>query len=117
MFAKLRLTLVAVPALAIAPSLFAQNAQVPEGPFKSVHLVSLDTAQEAKLTRTIGEVNRALSKAGYPNLRYRVYKVSGEQKGPYTHIWEASWSGRAEYEKVHQLPVYKEMSALLNELG
>jgi hypothetical protein len=91
----------------------AQSPPVPEGPFKSVHLVTLDAAQEATMTRSLAQINSALTKAGYPNLRYRLYKVSGNQQGQFTHLWEASWSGRAEYDKVHNLPVYKETNALL----
>jgi hypothetical protein len=68
------------------------------------------------MTRSLAQINSALTKAGYPNLRYRLYKVSGNQQGQFTHLWEASWSGRAEYDRVHNLPVYKETNALLKEL-
>jgi hypothetical protein len=40
--------------------------QPPEGPFKTVHLVTLDAAQEAKLTGTLAQFNAAIAKAGYP---------------------------------------------------
>jgi hypothetical protein len=94
----------------------AQNQPAPQGPFKTVHLVTLDAAQEKSLTHTLAQINAALTRAGFPNLRYRLYKVAGNQQGPYTHLWEASWSGRAEYDKVHSLPVYQETSALLKQL-
>jgi hypothetical protein len=90
--------------------------QPPEGPFKTVHLVTLDAAQEAKLTGTLAQFNAAIAKAGYPNAQYRLYKIAGKQEGPYSHLWEASWSGRAEYEKIHNLPVYQEASSLLKDL-
>jgi hypothetical protein len=91
--------------------------QPPEGPFKTVHLVTLDAAQEAKLTGTLAQFNAAIAKAGYPNAQYRLYKIAGKQQGPYSHLWEASWSGRAEYEKIHNLPVYQEASSLLKDLN
>src|SRR6266849_5344522 len=56
--------------------------QPPEGPFKAVHLVTLDAAQEAKLTSTIAQFNAAIAKAGYPNAQYRLYKVAGKAAGP-----------------------------------
>src|SRR5689334_6481995 len=84
----------------------------PDGPFKTVHLVTLNPDQQAKLSRAITEINGILAKAGYPNARYRLYKVSGKQHGQYSHLWEASWSGRAEYEKIHKLPAYQEANAL-----
>ncbi len=90
--------------------------QPPEGPFKTVHLVTLDAAQEAKLTGTLAQFNAAIAKAGYPNAQYRLYKIAGKQEGPYSHLWEALWSGRAEYEKIHNLPVYQEASSLLKDL-
>jgi hypothetical protein len=89
----------------------------PEGPFKTVHLVKLDAAQEAKLRRSLAQFNQALAKAGYPNAQYRLYKVQGNQQGEYSHLWEASWSGRAEYEKIHSLPAYQDASAVLQDLA
>ena len=91
--------------------------QPPEGPFKTVHLVTLDAAREAKLTATLAQFNAVIAKAGYPNAQYRLYKIAGKQQGPYSHLWEASWSGRAEYEKIHNLPVYQEASSLLKDLN
>jgi len=90
--------------------------QAPEGRFKTVHLVTLDAAQEVKLTGTLAQFNAAIAKAGYPNAQYRLYKIAGKQQGPYSHLWEASWSGRAEYEKIHNLRVYQEASSLLKDL-
>jgi len=43
-------------------------------------------------------------------------KLAGKQQGQYSHLWESSWSGRAEYEKIHNLPVYQQASALLKDL-
>jgi hypothetical protein len=101
--------------LILAMAAVAQD-QPPEGPFKTVHLVTLNATQEAKLTSTLAQFNAAMAKAGYPNARYRLYKIAGKQEGPYSHLWEASWSGRAEYEKIHNLPVYQEASTLLKDL-
>jgi hypothetical protein len=111
--AALLLTLVS---LILTMGAVAQD-QPPEGPFKTVHLVTLDAAQEAKLTGTLAQFNAAIAKAGYPNAQYRLYKIAGKQQGPYSHLWEASWSGRAEYEKIHSLPVYQEASSLLKDLN
>ena len=90
--------------------------QPPEGPFKTVPLVTLDATQEARLIGTLAQFNAAIAKADYPNAQYRLYKIAGKKQGPYSHLWEASWSGRAEYEKIHNLPVYQEASTLLKDL-
>jgi hypothetical protein len=90
--------------------------QSTERPFKTIHLVTLDAAQEAKLAGTIAEFNAAIAKAGFPNAQYRLYKVEGKQQGQYSHLWESSWSGRAEYEKVHNLPMYQQASSALKNL-
>ena len=101
--------------LVLTTSARAQE-QSTDRPFKTIHLVTLDSAQEAKLTGTIVQFNAAIVKAGFPNAQYRLYKVEGKQQGQYSHLWEASWSGRAEYEKIHSLPVYQEASAALKNL-
>jgi hypothetical protein len=92
------------------------QGQSAERPFKTIHLVTLDAAQEATLAGTIAEFNAAIAKAGFPNAQYRLYKVEGKQQGQYSHFWESSWSGQAEYEKIHNLPVYQQASSALKNL-
>ena len=107
--------ILSLASLMLTMSAIAQE-QPPEGPFKTVHLVTLDAVQEAKLVGTLARYNEVLTKAGFPNAQYRLYKVAGRQQGQYSHIWECSWSGSAEYDKIHNLPMYQEESALLKDL-
>jgi hypothetical protein len=85
-------------------------------PFRTVHLVTLDAVQEAKLSRSIAQFNAAIVKAGFPNAQYRLYKVEGKQQGQYSLLWESSWSGQAEYDKIHSLPMYQQASAAFKNL-
>jgi hypothetical protein len=75
----------------------------PRSAFKTVHLVNLTTpAEVAKLQAAITDMNAVLAKAGYADVRYRLYKISGKQAGPYAYLWESTWPGAEAYEKVHQ---------------
>ena len=74
----------------------------PDKPFKAVHLVNLASAsEEAALITALADMNQAVTKAGQPSIRYRLWKVAGQQKGSHAYLWESSWPGRAVYEAVH----------------
>jgi hypothetical protein len=90
--------------------------QSTDRPFRTVHLVTLDAVQQAKLTGSIAQFNAAIVKAGFPNAQYHLYKVEGKQQGQYSLLWESSWSGQAEYDKIHSLPMYQQASAAFKNL-
>jgi len=89
----------------------------PEMPFKTVHLLSLDAALEAKTQAAVADLNQAVVRAGFPKSPYRLYKVHGKQQGNYSHLWEGTWAGRAEYDKIHNHPEWKAAVARHKGLG
>jgi len=87
-----------------ATSAVAQDA-APKEPFKAMHLVTLKTpADIAALQAAITDMNKAVATAGYPGIRYRLYKVVGKQAGEYSYLWESTWPGGEVYDKVHNHP-------------
>ena len=79
-----------------------------EGPaFKTVHLFNLASGAEADLLAALDEVNQAIAKEGYPDCRYRVWKVQGDQQGSHAYLWESTWPDRAVYAKVHDAQSYQ----------
>jgi hypothetical protein len=80
----------------------AQEAP-PKDAFKAVHLVNVTSASDvAELQSMIADMNAAVAKAGYPNIRYRLFKVFGTQAGTYNHLLESSWPGGEAYDRVHK---------------
>jgi hypothetical protein len=73
----------------------------PKEAFKAVHLVTLTPADESSLLAALVEVNAVNAKAGHPEIRYRLYKVSGKQAGSHNYMWESSWPSGAVYEQIH----------------
>src|SRR5689334_8075793 len=78
-----------------------------EGPaFKTVHLFNLASGAEPDLLAALEEVNQAIAKEGYPESRYRVWKVQGDQQGGHAYLWESTWPDRTVYSKVHDAQSY-----------
>jgi len=89
-------------------TLLAQTpAPGPSEGFKAVHLVSLTSSQESSLLTALADVNAAVAQAGHPDVRYRLYKVSGKQDGKYTHMWESTWPSGAVYDQVHESTAFE----------
>ena len=79
----------------------------PAGAFKAVHTVNLSEQQVTTLQAWMADMNAAIAKAGYKDVRYRLYKVIGKQAGPYAFMWESEWPSGDVYQKVHALPEWK----------
>jgi hypothetical protein len=84
----------------------AAQEPAPTGAFKTVHLVTLGPTEEATLTAASAEINAAVAKAGHPQIRYRLYKVTGKQAGDYNYMWEAAFPSGAVYDAVHKSPAF-----------
>ena len=80
-----------------------------EGPtLKTVHLFNVaSAAAEADLLGALDEMNQAIAQAGYPQSRYRVWKVQGDQQGSHAYLWESTWPDAAAYAKVHETQSYQ----------
>jgi hypothetical protein len=79
----------------------------PKEAFKAVHLVTLTSADVATLLSALADINAAVTKAGHPEVRYRLYRVVGKQMGSHNYMWESSWPSGAVYDKVHQSPAWQ----------
>ena len=88
----------------IATTATLAQEPAPKGPFKAVHLVTLTDAEAATIQNAIAEMNGAVAKAGHPDIRYRLYKVTGKQAGSFNYLWESSWPNGEVYQKVHDSP-------------
>ena len=74
---------------------------------KSHHLFNLPAGiTEADVVAAFREVNLAVAEAGYPDAGYRLWKVTGEQAGEYTYLWEGSWPNLEAYRSIHDHPAY-----------
>lgn len=96
-----------VVAITVPASASLAQAAPPSAPFKAVHLVALDDARAASLQTALADFNTAIAKAGHPEIRYRLFKVTGQQSGTFNYMWESSWPSREVYQKVHDDSTYK----------
>jgi len=101
-----RIALQVILCAALGTPVLAQEA-APPGPFKAVHLVNLKSAaDEATLRAALADLNAVVSAAGFPDIKYRIFKVTGKQTGKHNYLWESSWPSGAVYDKVHADPAW-----------
>jgi quinol monooxygenase YgiN len=84
---------------------------MPDATYLSVHVFNLASAEaENELVGILEEFNGAISEAGYPQTRYGVWKVSGDQAGDHAYLSGSLWADRAAYDAAHEYPSYKALS-------
>ena len=77
---------------------------------KSLHLFKLpDGVSEKQLHDFLKEMNAAISKEGYPQAGYHLYKISDENDR-YTYFMEGVWPNQAVYDKIHESAGWKAMA-------
>jgi len=85
------------------------QAQTSALALKSHHLFNLPAGvTEAELAAAIQGMNRAVAESGHPEAGYRVWKVTGEQSGDYSYLWEGSWPDQATYDAIHENEAWNE---------
>ena len=79
-----------------------------KGPaFRTVHLFNFGSEQEEKrLLAVLGEFNQLFAKMGHPNIRYRLWRVQGQQAGEFAYLHESTWPDLATYDSVHKDAAY-----------
>jgi quinol monooxygenase YgiN len=87
----------------------AQAQQTPARGYKAVHLFNVAAQDEAQFLMGIAQLNDAVAKAGIPDVRYRVWKVQGQAKGPQEYLYESTWPDKATYDKAHANPEFKKV--------
>jgi hypothetical protein len=103
----LRSLALVVPLLVWTFAPVAAQDPPPAGAFRAVHLVNLTPQQVAALQGWMADINAVINKAGRKDVRYRLYKVTGKQAGPYEYMWESSWPSGDVYRKIHDDPGWK----------
>lgn len=83
----------------------------PTGAFRAVHLVNLTPQQVSVLQAWMADMNTMIAKAGHKEVRYRLFRVTGKQAGPYEYMWESAWPSGEVYKKIHDNPQWKAVGA------
>ncbi|MUP47222.1 hypothetical protein E0K83_15890 [Gramella sp. BOM4] len=77
---------------------------------KSLHLFKLpDGVSEKQLSDFLKEMNQAISKEGYPNAGYHLYRVTDDHN-EYKYFMEGVWPDQATYDKIHESEGWKAMA-------
>ena len=87
----------------------AQQTPAPTRGYKAVHLFNIAAQDETQFLVGLSQASEAIAKAGFPDVRYRVWKVQGQPQGAQEYIWESTWPDRATYDKVHSNAEFKKI--------
>jgi hypothetical protein len=94
--------------------------------FKTVHLFNVKgPAEEQELKGVLAEFNGLFVKLGFPQCRYRLWKVPQPVAEKQLYLWESDWADRKTYDDIHKnvefLKLVKErfvqLEALLKDHG
>lgn len=108
MFRRILLTTAAVASVLVASVGARHLAAGPEPALKSLHLLNLPASvTEADFAAALGAMNAAVAEAGYPHAGYRLWKVTGEQAGDFTYLFEGNWPNQEAYDIIHSHPAYE----------
>ena len=97
-------TLVAMASLA-----FAIQEGTNQAGFTTAHYFNLEPSDEAKLLTFMQDFNQLFTKLGYPNVKYRLWRITNDTTAQRSYRWDAVWPNRAAYDKVHQDESYKKL--------
>lgn len=84
---------------------------------KSHHLFNLpEGVTEGEMVEALREMNRAIADSGHPTAGYRLWKVTGEQAGEYSYLWEGVWPDQATYDAIHESESWQKTAERLGPL-
>ena len=76
--------------------------------FRTIHQFNLTTIrEETRLLVVLDEFNQLFSKLGFPDVKYRLWRIQEGGLGQLTYLYDSIWPDRAAYDKVHQDSAYK----------
>ena len=108
MFRRILLTTAAVASVLVVSVGTRHLAAGPEPALKSLHLLNLPASvTEADFVAALSAMNAAVVEAGYPHAGYRLWKVTGEQTGDFTYLFEGNWPNQEAYDIIHSHPAYE----------
>ena len=80
----------------------------PDAPLLALHLLQLDSDEQAvDLANRLDAFNTVVAEAGHPEIRYSVWRNTGERDTTYSHVFGSIWPDRATYDQVHALESYQ----------
>lgn len=83
---------------------------IPKAAFRTVHLLNLTPAEEAKYKAAVDDFNRVFVKEGCPACVYRLFKAHVASGGTYNHLMISEWPGRDMYVKLHAAHDFAEVA-------
>lgn len=84
---------------------------LPDQPFKTVHLMAVEPAQEGALRAAIGDFNAEFSKEGCAACAYHLLRMVAGSEGSYNVLVYSDWPSRAEYVRIHGSAGYASTAA------
>ena len=114
-----RMLLLAITLLASGGAL-AQQAPIPDAPFKTVHLMKVAPAQEAALQAAVNDFNREFAAQGCTTCAYRLFKTVTASDPSFSYLMTADWPGGADYRKIHMsdgFAAVTKRNPIVTELG
>lgn len=106
--ALLGVCLCLTPSVANAQDPVLALSSHPGTQLKSVHLFSLTwDVEEALIINALQELNEAVAEVGYPEYGYRLWEVSADHEGDYTHLLEGTWPNQEIYDEIHRAEVFQ----------
>jgi hypothetical protein len=103
------LAVVSILSLSSVNQLHAQQKNNDGPALMSIHLINVPSAKEQEMAHIMTEFNKLFSILGFPEVKYQLWRVSGNQSGAYTHVWNSVWPNQDAYDKVHQNDDYKNL--------
>jgi hypothetical protein len=79
---------------------------LPDGPFKTVHLMIVTPVQEAFLLIAVKDFNQAFAKEGCSSCVYRAFKMAVGKPSKYNYMMTADWPSSDMYLKMHASPAF-----------
>ena len=69
---------------------------------------------EERLIKILEQGSAAIARAGHPETRYDLWRITGQAQGPFTHLFGSLWASPKAYEEVHAHPAHQ---AFMKEYG
>lgn len=90
------------------PAVAEVETVAPDAPLLALHLLQLASDAEAvDLANRLDAFNTVVAEAGHPEVRYSVWRNTGERDTTYSHVFGSVWPDRATYDRVHGLEAYQ----------
>jgi hypothetical protein len=76
--------------------------------FRTVHLVNLKSVEdEAEFVAIADDFNKVVAELGYQNIRYNIWKETGDRGGHYKYVFESTWPDQETFDEVHEYEKFK----------